>query len=98
SGRRRADTIEPGDLDVWTLQTNAGQFISAEIAANSTGENINLGAIVFAPDGSVVGQKTSHTGLSIDVPHDQTQTGQYFVIVYEPDGNLTGRYGITFAR
>ncbi len=43
SGRRRAATIAPGDLDVWTITTTAGQFISAEIAANSNGENIDLG-------------------------------------------------------
>jgi Ca2+-binding RTX toxin-like protein len=98
SGRRRAATIGPGDLDVWTITTNAGQFISAEIAANTTGENINLGGILFAPDGSIVGQETSHTGLSIDVNHATTQSGTYFFVVYEPDANLTGRYGVTFAR
>jgi Ca2+-binding RTX toxin-like protein len=98
SGRRRAATIGPGDLDIWTITTNAGQFISGEVAANSTGENINLGEIIFAPDGSVVGQETSTTGVSIDVPHNLTQTGTYFVVVYEAGADLTGRYGITFAR
>ena len=98
SGRRRAATIGPGDLDVWTITTNAGQFISGEIAANSVGENIDRGEIMFAPDGSVVGQKTDAAGVSIDVPHNLTQSGTYFVVVYEADADLTGRYGITFAR
>ena len=98
SGRRRAAGVGPGDLDVWTITTNAGQFISTEVAANSTGENIDLGAIMFAPNGSVVANKTNTAGLSIDVPNTQTVSGTYFVVIYEPLANLTGRYGITFAR
>jgi Ca2+-binding RTX toxin-like protein len=98
SGRRRAATIGPGDLDVWTVTTTAGQFISAEAAKNTTGENLNIGMLMFAPDGSIVGQKTSTSGLSIDVPNTQTQTGVYFVVIYEPDANVSGIYGITFGR
>jgi Ca2+-binding RTX toxin-like protein len=98
SGRRRAATIGPGDLDVWTVTTTAGQFISAEVAKNTTNENLNLGMIMFAPDGSIAGQKTSTSGLSIDVANTLTKTGVYFVVVYEPDADVSGVYGITFGR
>ncbi len=36
--------------------------------------------------------------MAIDADHTATQTGTYFFVVYEPNGNLTGRYGVTFAR
>jgi Ca2+-binding RTX toxin-like protein len=53
---------------------------------------------MIAPDGSIAGETTSETGLLLEVPHEQTVTGTYFVIVYEPGANDSGRYGITFAR
>src|SRR4029077_2811785 len=98
SGRRRAETIEPGDLDVWTINTIAGQHIATEVVENKPGDAVDIGVILFAPDGSVVADKTSETGLTIEVPHDQTATETYFAIVYEAGANDSGRYGITFAR
>ena len=98
SGRRRAAGIGPGDLDVWTITTNAGQFISAEVAENTPGDSVQVGLMLFAPDGTLVANKSDPAGVSIDVQHAQTQTGTYFVVVYEPTGGPAGRYGITFAR
>jgi Ca2+-binding RTX toxin-like protein len=98
SGRRRAAGVGPGDLDIWTIDTQKGQYIATEVTENKAGDPVQLGAILFAPDGSVAATKTSATGFTLEVPHTQTVTGLYQLVVYEPTAQVSGRYGITFAR
>jgi len=96
SGRRRAATIGPGDLDVWTLTATAGNFLSVVATENVVGESIDIGVILVGPDGKVVSAKTSSAGVKIDVA--SSAKGNYYAVVYEPGQNATGRYGISFAR
>src|SRR5947207_1235388 len=79
SGRRRAAGLEPGDLDVWTINTTKGQYISAVATENNPGSALNIGMLMIAPNGTIVGEKTSPTGLTIQTTHDQTVTGKYYV-------------------
>jgi Ca2+-binding RTX toxin-like protein len=98
SGRRRAAGLEPGDLDVWTMKTIAGQYIASVATENNPGSALNIGMLLIAPDGTIVGEKTSATGVMIQVPHDQTVTGTYYVVMYAAGANASGRYGISWGR
>src|SRR4051794_652899 len=97
SGRRRAAGLEPGDLDVWTIHTTAGQYISALATENNAGSALNIGMIMIAPNGTIVGEKTSPTGVTIETTHAHTVTGAYYVVMYAAGASTSGRYGIAFA-
>src|SRR5689334_8415866 len=43
SGRRRAAGVGPGDLDVWTIDTQKGQYIATEVTENKPGDPVQLG-------------------------------------------------------
>src|SRR5256885_147375 len=61
SGRRRAAGLEPGDLDVWTIKTTAGQYISSLATENNAGSALNIGMIMIDPNGKIVCEKTYQT-------------------------------------
>lgn len=96
SGRRRASTIQPGDLDVWTINASSSQFLSALVAENKSGDAIGVGLQIVGPDGKLIKNTTNDKGAKIDV--QGSKSGKYYVIVYEPGQDATGRYGITFAQ
>jgi len=98
SGRRRAGTAEAGDLDVWTIDATAGQYVGMIVTENSVGNAVDIGMLVFAPDGSLVSEKTSETGVQLDITADQTVTGTYRVVIFEPGANDSQRYGISFGQ
>ncbi|MBC7784264.1 MAG: hypothetical protein H7144_10525 [Burkholderiales bacterium] len=96
SGRRRAATIQPGDLDVWTLSASQAQFLSTVATENRSGDVLGIGVQLIGPHGKIVQQKSSDKGVKIDVSN--SAAGKYYAVVYEPGSNATGRYGISFAR
>lgn len=96
SGRRFAATIAPGDLDVWTVNAKAGQFLSVFATENIVGSALDPGIILIGPDGKIITTKTSETGIKIDQP--SLKTGKYYAIAVESGQNDTGRYGISFAQ
>ncbi len=95
SGRRRPATIDPGDLDVWTINASSNQFISFLTSENNAGNAVDIGMLLIKPDGTVFSGKESEKGAIIDFA--STQAGKYYAIVYEPGANDTGRYGCAFA-
>jgi Ca2+-binding RTX toxin-like protein len=92
SGRRRPSDIVPGDLDVWYTDLTPGQNFFLTIADNSTNDPGDPAVFVFAPDGSTVAGQTSSTGFNLTIP--ATQTGRYYVVVFENGQNNNGRYAI----
>ena len=98
SGRRRTGTIEAGDLDVWTIQATRGQYLGAIVAENKVGDAVDIGMLVFAPDGSLVTEKTSELGVQHDILASESTSGTYRVVIFEPGANDSGRYGISFGQ
>lgn len=96
SGRRRASTIQPGDLDVWTINASDSQFLSVLATENTVGASIGVGIQVIGPDGKLISQKTSTKGAKIDVAG--SKSGKYYAVIFEPGSDATGRYGISFAQ
>ncbi len=96
SGRRRAADIGPGDLDVWTLTAQEGQFLSVHAAENNPGSAADIGVLIVGPDGKVVSGAEHPEGVKLDIPN--AKAGNYYAIVYEAGANDSGRYGITFGR
>lgn len=96
SGRRRPATIEPGDLDVWTLTSAQGQFLSVHAAENTTGSSVDIGMLIIGPDGKVVTGGENERGVKLDIPN--ARSGNYYAVVYEAAADDSGRYGITFGR
>lgn len=96
SGQRKAATIEPGDLDVWTVNGKAGQFLSVVETENTVGSALDPGLVLIGPDGKIITTKTSEYGLKIDQP--SIKTGKYYAVAFENGANDTGRYGISFAQ
>lgn len=96
SGRRFAATIEPGDLDVWTLSASQAQFLSVTATENKAGDVLDIGVLLIGPNGAVVSGKESEKGIKLDVAG--SSAGTYYAVVYEPGADNTGRYGISFAR
>ncbi|HMO24781.1 MAG TPA: calcium-binding protein, partial [Tepidisphaeraceae bacterium] len=92
SGRRRPSDILPGDLDVWYTDLSPGQNFFLTVADNSPNDPGDPSVFVFAPDGSMVASQTSSTGFNLTIA--PTQTGRYYVVVYENGQNNDGRYAI----
>ncbi len=95
SGRRRPATIQPGDLDVWTVNATTKQFLSVLVSENNAGNPLALGVQFIGPNGKIIQQKTNSKGLLIDVPN--ASAGRYYAVVYEVGQDHTGRYGTSFA-
>jgi Ca2+-binding RTX toxin-like protein len=98
SGRRRAGTVEAGDLDVWTISATQGQYLGAIVAENKVGDAVDIGMLIFTPDGSLVTEKTSELGVQSDILSSESQSGTYRVVIFEPGANDAGRYGISFGQ
>lgn len=97
SGRRRAAHIDPGDLDVWSIDATQGQFISVLAAENDVGNAVGLGVLLVGPDGRGVANQESETGVNIDL--ENATAGRYYAVVYEKGANSPdGAYGISFAQ
>jgi hypothetical protein len=96
SGRRRASTIQPGDLDIWTINASNSQFLSSLAVENKAGDPIGVGMQMIGPDGKLIKNTTSTMGTRVDV--QGSKKGNYYVMIYEPGQDATGRYGITFAQ
>lgn len=95
SGRRRAATVEAGDLDLWTLTISTDQLFSIAVTENVAGRSVDIGLLVFAPDGSLLTNKTSETGVMYDVSRTASVSGTYTFVVYEPGANDSDRYGLS---
>ncbi len=96
SGRRRAATIEPGDLDVWTITASQGQFLSALATENTAGDPLDIGVLIIGPNGTVVDGGEDERGVKVDIA--SSSAGNYYAVVYEAGADNAGRYGISFAR
>lgn len=97
SGRRRAATVDIGDLDVWTISAAQGQFLSVLATENTAGAAADIGVLVIGPDGKVVTGAEHEQGVKIDIP--SSKAGNYYAVVYEAGANdANARYGISFAR
>jgi hypothetical protein len=96
SGRRRPATIEQGDLDVWTLTAQQGQFLSIIATRHDNEPNLDVGVLLIGPDGKVVTGGEAAGGVKFDLPN--AQSGTYYAVVYEAGADSDGRYGFSFAR
>lgn len=94
SGRRYATSISPGDLDVWRIDAEDGQFLSIVGNENSNASPVGIGVAVIGPDGAGVTAAENDTGFILDVP--EVRSGTYYAVVFEPGANASGRYGISF--
>ncbi|WP_428938236.1 pre-peptidase C-terminal domain-containing protein [Fontivita pretiosa] len=92
SNQRRIGAIEPGDLDVYTVDANAGDAIAVDVGAIS-GTNFLPVVRVFAPNGSPLTDFVGSASL------DQlAQTGTYSIAVYDYGSDHVGTYGFTVLR
>jgi hypothetical protein len=96
SGRRFAATIDPGDLDVWTLTATQAQFLAVGATENTSGSTLDIGVLVVDPSGHVVTGGENGAGVKFDIPN--ATRGNYYAVVYEAGADDDGRYGITFGR
>ncbi|HEY0009031.1 MAG TPA: hypothetical protein VGB55_09945 [Tepidisphaeraceae bacterium] len=96
SGRRFAATIEQGDLDVWSVPVEKGQFTSIVATENTIGSDVDMGVLLLDPDGVAV--QSAENAIGLNFSFNAAKTGTYSAIVYEPGANASGRYGISFGQ
>ena len=94
SGRRRAGTIGPGDLDVWRVPAKSGQFISTLVSNYPAGSPVDVQYALIKPDGKALVATTTIRKIDIQA---NTFNGNYYVVISEKGQDETGRYGISAA-
>lgn len=97
SGRRRAARIDPGDLDVWSIDATQGQFLSVMATENDKGNPVGIGVLIVDPNGRGIANQESETGVKLDI--ENAIAGRYYAIVYEKGADSPdAAYGISFAQ
>ena len=92
SGRRFAEQISPGDLDVFRIQAKKHQSLSVTLGRNDEGVDIDPVATIIAPDGTIVAREVARYDWRAG------QTGTYFAVITESGNDETGYYGAAFTR
>lgn len=95
SGRRIANTVGPGDLDIYTVNMTIGSMFSAIATENNSGHALALGMDIVTPSGVFLTGSTNEKGVGFDTL--ATENGNYYVIVRSNSAAL-GTYGYTNAR
>lgn len=95
SGRRIANTVGPGDLDIYTIDMTIGEIFSAVATENNPGHALQLGMDLVTPGGHFLTGNTSSKGVGFDTL--ATENGTYYVVVRANSSTL-GTYGYTNAR
>ena len=106
SGRRFAATMEPGDLDVWTINYTRGQFLSVLATENTAGDPLNIGMQLIDSSGRVIAGGDDAEGVKTDLTKNQRRirSGVFYAVVYKgvsgASGNalVSGRYGLSIAQ
>lgn len=95
SGQQRAGTIDPGDLDVYTINGTSGGSLVTVLAETAT-TTAAFGFLVISPTGTILENTNGAVGIS-SMQNTLATTGVYTVIVYESGGNESGGYALTVA-
>lgn len=101
NGVNQTGAISLGDLDLWSFQAEAGDYLALSIAEDLRGET-NTPFVprirLRAPDGSELGEAWAE--VAGDLSRVAPLTGTYTVIVGEKSdsGDTTGRYLLQLAR
>jgi Ca2+-binding RTX toxin-like protein len=96
SGQRDADTVSPGDDDFYVFDVTANQSMTVTLTENNVGAAFDPRLALIAPDGRIVGNSGSETGVRFE--ERATKTGRYYAVVTDDGDNDTGVYGIAFTR
>ena len=93
SGETKTGTIGVGDLDAFTFSANSGDAVTI-LMGRSSG-SLYPAIELHAPDGTVVKTASGYPSAAIQA-QKVSQTGTYYIICRDLDGNDTGQYGVSF--
>lgn len=82
-GDQATGVVNPeGDVDVWSLDLEAGQFVSFDLDAQTIGSPVDAKLALFAPDGvTQLAFNDDFDGFDPRISFHITATGRYYVLV-----------------
>lgn len=102
NGGTHAGSIQPGDLDVWTLTAQAGDSLvlrAGEVTDNGGTQGFTPSLRLYGPNGALLDSDASNLNV-VEVGATATTTGSYTVVVADGGAYLdgAGTYRLHFVR
>lgn len=96
NGVSHQGSIEVGDIDLWTITADPGDWIAVQVSELTGGAGFAPGIELLAPDGTSLGISSGAVAARIDA--QARVNGTYTVLVRDMEGSGAGTYQLQLAR